>query len=83
MLLKISFSFPEIDTPVAVHNIRNFAEDLERELCSTQTGHVLNIDSVTTEVIVDVKSRRHLGNISQLIKKCLKQNGLLDIATFH
>lgn len=80
MIITVKFSFPEENSSDAIFSLHNFAEDLERELYKEQTGHVLNMDTATDEVLVMIKSKRYLGDVSKTIKTYLGKYKFLDKA---
>lgn len=83
MQINIHFTFVETDNSSAfVHRIRNFAEELERALYNEKIGHVLNMDTATTDVYISCESKRHLGNTSKLITGYLKKHNFIDVANF-
>ena len=77
---KLTIRFTSSDPAAGhlVHRIRNFAEDLERALTLENAGHVDNIDTAMTSVLVTVDSRRKLGRAMALTRKTLNQHKFLD-----
>ena len=64
-----------------VHRLRNFGEDLYREFSLSGQADISleEIDSATTEINVLVRAKRHLGDVSSIVAKSLKQHDLDDL----
>ena len=61
-----------------MHRIRNFAEDLHRQLRAEEIGCVLNMDEARDEVLVEVVTARQLGSALRAIRAHLARSNFDD-----
>lgn len=81
--LAISFPRPSTDLPEFVHRVRNFAEDLERELHRSGLGRVENMDQAEFQVFVSVSANRVFGAVMAAARAQAKRHNLTEGATFE
>jgi hypothetical protein len=62
-------------TPDLVHRLRNLGEDLSRSLGSLGEIDMNEVDSATEFFSIRVKSARHLGEVTELVRKELARSG--------
>jgi hypothetical protein len=61
-----------------LHRIRNFAEDLHRELIKGGFGLVPDLGHTTAEVLVRVRAKRHLAPTLRVIRLQLARSNFDD-----
>jgi hypothetical protein len=77
---QVTFSYP-FPGGTEVHRIRNWAEDVARQLQTAQLGDVPDMDSATTHVTVRALKRSHLSKALAVIRLSLRRHNLSDYAT--
>ena len=70
---RISINFPSGDLGY-VHRVRNFAEDLYRQIQLTGLGTVQDIDRATDLVLVEIHHSRDLGTVRGILKKEIQRH---------
>jgi hypothetical protein len=77
--ILIKFALTE---PSFAHRIRNFGEDLDREVVKDRyaTTSLDEIDKATSEILVQLQSAKAGGRTVAMIKKLLKQHLLVESA---
>jgi hypothetical protein len=74
-------SFAGVGTQhVPVHRVRDFAEDLQREVERQAWGTVENPDTARDTVEVTAATFRALGNVAGAINRSLRRQRLLESA---
>lgn len=81
--LNIQFATKSRCKDSNVHQIRNFAEDLDRQLQAQQLGRVENSDSAVGLIVVAVVSGRMFGKLLSVTRATLKRHNLLSDVTLH
>jgi hypothetical protein len=77
--IKIEIS--DEPTGDVVHRFRNFGEDIYRELRDTCSVSIDEIDRSTTSFVVRDIHKRHLGVVTQTIKRELRRHHFEQTAT--
>lgn len=57
-----------------IHRTRNFAEELHLTLRARGLGTTSNPDTMTTELIITVPVKRHLGEARELLRHLLAKH---------
>jgi hypothetical protein len=74
-------TFPaSLQDETGIHRIRNWAEDVFREVTRQRWGAVEDPDTVTDRLWVIAASPRVTGDLAKLITRTLKSSHLLDDA---
>lgn len=81
--LAITFPRPVSDVSGFVHRVRNFAEDLERELSRDGSGQVENMDQAELQVFVRITASRMFGSVSSAARAQAKRHNISEGATFE
>ncbi len=63
-----------------VHDLQNVGEEIHCHFLGTGIVEVPDMDSATVRLHVRVSAPRHLGDVTQVIKKVLKRYRLSDLA---
>ena len=71
---RITIRFPADRDDVYAHRVRNFAEDLYRQIQLTGMGTVADIDRAIDVVTVLVGTARHFGAVQGVIRKALQRH---------
>lgn len=70
-----------LQSDTGIHRIRNWAEDLFREVTRRRWGTVDDPDTVTDRLWVIAASPRVTGDLAKLMTRTLRDSNLLDDAT--
>jgi hypothetical protein len=65
---------------ISVHQVRNFAEDVSRALRDEPLGNVLNMDTATSEVRVEVAATRHSSRVLRVVRLQLARHHFVEHA---
>jgi hypothetical protein len=76
--LNITFTSAEAEAGLLTSRVRNFAEDLQRELDREHVGKVENMDTAVSAVMVHVESTRKLGVALTLARAMLRRHNFID-----
>ena len=75
MTARYRIRIAQVSTPDLVHRLRNLGEDLSRSLGGLGEIDMDEVDSATEFFSIRVKSARHLGDVSEVVRKELARSG--------
>jgi hypothetical protein len=78
---RITIEFPPSDDIGYIHRVRNFAEDLFRQIELTGEGTVRDIDRATDLLEVRIRRSQQLGHGLDVIRRELDRHHLAADAT--
>jgi len=81
MSAAIKIAISDEPTSDIVHRFRNFGEDVYRALRDTCSVSIEEVDASTKSFTVRDIQRRHLGDVTQIIKRELKRHHFDSSAT--
>ena len=81
--LAIKFPRPASDLPGFIHRVRNFAEDLARDLDRARLGEVENMDEAELQVFVLIPASRLFGEAATAARAQAKRHNLIEGASFE
>ena len=75
MTARYRVRIAQVPTPDLVHRLRNLGEDLSRSLGGLGEIDMDEVDSATEFFSIRVKSARHLGDVTEVVRKELARSG--------
>ena len=78
---RISIEFPQSADVGYIHRVRNFAEDLFRQIELTGEGTVRDINRATDRLEIHIRKSQQLGHGLEVIRRELDRHHLAADAT--